>query len=175
VDRGTGFQYFLLGFGSFLLESLVLYNSFLLLGDPSLSAAVAVGVFLLWNGAGSLLSTRLAATRWFYGAVPVAVLLYAATAPFLNSETIALPLGVRALAFSVHLALGGIVAGAMFPAALVSFRHERVSRMFFIDLVGCALGPVAFWLALSASGVGLVGAGAVASYAAVSLALARRR
>ncbi|HEV8310942.1 MAG TPA: hypothetical protein VGW35_25045 [Methylomirabilota bacterium] len=168
------FNFFVLGFGSFLLESLVLFNSFLLLGDPNLSAAVAVGVFLLWNGVGSLWSGRFERSRWFYVAVPLAVGLYAATAPILNGQTIGLALPARTLAFSFHLALGGVVAGAMFPAALRSFRDERVSSMFFIDLVGCALGPVAFWLALSASGVWLVGFGAVLSYAIAALILARR-
>ncbi|MBI2467850.1 MAG: hypothetical protein HYV62_08570 [Candidatus Rokubacteria bacterium] len=169
------FNFFLLGFGSFLLESLVLFQSFLLIGDPSLSAAVAVGVFLVWNGVGSLLSVRFEQARWFYAVVPVAVGLYALTAPVLNVQTITLPVGLRTLAFSAHLALGGIVAGAMFPIALRSFGRERVSSMFFIDLVGCALAPVAFWLALSFVGIWLVGAGAVASYAVVGGILASRR
>lgn len=169
------FNFFLLGFGSFLLESLVLFYSFLLIGDPNLSAAVAVGVFLVWNGVGSLLSLRFETSRWFYAAVPLAVLLYAATAPVLNVQTITLPIGARTLAFSLHLALGGVVAGAMFPIALRSFGRERVSSMFFIDLVGCALAPVAFWLALSFAGIWLVGTGAVLSYAVVGTTLALRR
>ena len=68
VSTSAGFlTFFLLGFGSFLLESLVLFNSFLLLGDPNLSAAVAVGVFLL----GSLLSERLERSPWVYAMTPV--------------------------------------------------------------------------------------------------------
>jgi spermidine synthase len=169
------FNFFVLGFGSFLLESLVLFYSFLLLGDPNLSAAVAVGVFLVWNGIGSLLSRRLEAWTGFYVAVPLVMLLYVATAPALNALTIAQPIGLRTLAFSLHLALGGLVAGAMFPIALRSFRGERVSSMFFIDLVGCALAPLAFWLALSLVSIWLVGAATVASYAVVALTLARRR
>ncbi|MBI2467854.1 MAG: hypothetical protein HYV62_08590 [Candidatus Rokubacteria bacterium] len=168
-------SFFLLGFGSFLLESLVLFNSFLLLGDPNLSAAVAVGVFLLWNGVGSLLSVRFEASRWFYAAVPLSVALYAVTAPILNVQTITLSVAARTLAFSAHLALGGIVAGAMFSIALRSFRSARVSSMFAIDLVGCALAPVAFWLALSVAGLWPVGLGAVASYAVVGTVLALRR
>jgi len=168
-------NFFLLGFGSFLLESLVLFNSFLLLGDPNLSASVAVGMFLCWNGIGSLLSTRLDRTRWLYGLAPLTVLVYAATAPLLNTTTIGLHVGTRTLAFALHLALGAIVAGAMFPIALRRFRQERVSSMFFIDLVGCALGPVAFWLALSLVGIPLVAASAVLCYALVGVTLALRR
>jgi spermidine synthase len=168
-------NFFLLGYGSFLLESLVLFNSFLLLGDPNLSAAVAVGAFLIWNGVGSLLSRRLEASRWFFPAVPAVVLLYAVSAPLLNAHTVGLPLAVRMLVFCGHMALGAIVAGAMFPIALRRFADRSVSRMFFIDLVGCAVAPVAFWLALSLLGLWVVGASAVASYAVVGAILWRRR
>src|SRR5207237_8658498 len=89
------FNFFVLGFGSFLLESLVLFNSFLLLGDPNLSAALAVGFFLLWNGIGSFLSARLEQRRWFYLAVPGIVAVYAVTAPMLNFLTISAPVSVR--------------------------------------------------------------------------------
>ena len=176
ISTSVGYlTFFLLGFGSFLLESLVLFNSFLLLGDPNLSAAVAVGVFLLWSGLGSLLSERLERSPWFFAVVPAAVLVYSATAPLLNVQTIGLPLGARTLVFALHLCVGGIVVGAMFPIALRRFRHERVTSMFFIDVIGCALAPVAFWVAMSLVGVWLVGAGAVASYAVVGAVLALRR
>src|SRR5437667_6591856 len=75
-------HFFLLGLGSFLVESLVLLNSFLLFGNPSLSAALAIGFFLLWGGIGSHLSERLQAWRGFYLAVPLVVILYAVTWPF---------------------------------------------------------------------------------------------
>jgi spermidine synthase len=168
-------NFFLLGYGSFLLESLVLFNSFLLLGDPNLSAAVAVGAFLIWNGVGSLLSRRLEASRWFFAAVPFVVLLYAVSAPLLNALMVGLPLGVRTLVFCAHMALGAIVAGAMFPIALRRFADQSVSRMFFIDLVGCAMAPLAFWVALSLLGLWVVGASAVVSYAVVGAILLSRR
>ena len=63
----------------------------------------------------------------------------------------------------------------MFPIALRRFAKERVTSMFCIDLVGCALAPVAFWLALSAAGIWPVAAGAVASYAVTGVILAARR
>jgi hypothetical protein len=47
--------------------------------------------------------------------------------------------------------------------------------MFFSDVIGCALGPVAFWLAMSAAGVWPVAAGAVLAYAAVGGVVALRR
>ncbi len=176
VSTSVGYlSFFLLGFGSFLLESLVLFNSFLLLGDPNLSAAVAVGVFLVWSGVGSLLSERWERSRWLPAVVPAAVLFYAGTAPLLNGQTIAMPLGVRILVFAVHLSVAGVVAGGMFPIALRRFAHERVTSMFFIDVVGCALAPVAFWLAMSAAGIWPVAAGAVASYGVAATIVAARR
>ena len=36
----------------------------------------------------------------------------------LNVQTIGLPLGARTLVFALHLCVGGIVVGAMFPIAL---------------------------------------------------------
>lgn len=167
-------NFFFLGFGSFVVESLVLFNSFLLIGNPSLSAAVAIGFFLFWNGIGSVYSDRFEKSRWFFVLVPVCVLLYAATAPLLNSLTIAKAIPVRMTVFSLHLAVVGIAVGAMFPIALRRFRHERVSSMFFIDLIGCAIAPVGFWLAMSVSGTVLVATAAVASYVLVSGILLQR-
>jgi hypothetical protein len=76
--------------------------------------------------------------------------------------------------FAVHLALVGIVVGSMFPISLRSFAGEQVSAMFFIDLIGCALAPVAFWLAMSVYGISLVSIAGVASYVVVSLILLPR-
>lgn len=161
-------HFFLLGFGSFLVESLVLFNSFLLIGNPSLSAALAVGCFLVWNGIGSLLSDRLQPSRAFYLLTPVLVLAYAASAPLLNTYTIGEPVWLRIMAFSLHLAVAGVAVGAMFPVSLRLFRDERVPAMFFIDLIGCAVAPVGFWLAMSALGIPLVAALCTASYVVVA-------
>jgi len=176
ISTSVGYlNFFLLGFGSFLLESLVLFNSFLLFGDPNLSAALAVGLFLLWSGLGSLYSGRWERSGRLYLLVPLAVLGYAATAPMLNSLTIARPLSVRTAVFALHLSLAGVVTGAMFPIALRSFRGERVTSMFFIDVVGCALAPIAFWFALSAAGIWPVATAAVSSYAVAGALLGARR
>lgn len=176
ISTSIGYlSFFLLGFGSFLLESLVLFNSFLLLGDPNLSAALAVGLFLFWSGLGSLYSDRWERSGWLYLLVPLAVLAYAATAPMLNALTISRPLSMRTAVFALHLSLAGIVTGGMFPIALRSFRRERVTSMFFIDIVGCALAPIAFWFALSAAGIWPVATAAVASYTVAGALLAARR
>lgn len=91
-------------------------------------------------------------------------------APFLFSGVIAfIGLGsytsvvVRLLFFSLHLAVAGIVVGAMFPISLRLFRGNKVSSMFFIDLVGCALAPVGFWIAMSMQGIPLVAAAGTGS------------
>jgi spermidine synthase len=175
LSTGVGhLNFFLLGFGSFMVESLVLFNSFLLIGNPGLSAAVAIGFFLIWNAVGSHFSDRFQRSRWFYAIVPLAVLAYALSAPWLNVLTIAQPVMLRTLVFAVHLALVGIVVGSMFPISLRSFAGEQVSAMFFIDLIGCALAPVAFWLAMSVYGISLVSIAGVASYVVVSLILLPR-
>jgi predicted membrane-bound spermidine synthase len=167
--------FFTLGFGSFLLESLVLFNSFLLLGDPNLGAALAVGFFLLWNGLGSMLSARFENRRWFAAAVPALVLLYGVTAPLLNGITLASPVFVRTIIFALHLAPAGIAAGMMFPIALRKFKEAPVPWMFFMDVLGCALAPPVFWLAISVVGIWLVMAGATLCYLVVCGVLALRR
>lgn len=98
---------------------------------------------------------------------PVLVLSYAASAPLLTIQTIAMPMWLRTFIFAVHLSAAGIVVGAMFPISLRIFRGERVASMFFIDLIGCAIAPLAFWLALSAYGLSQVAALCVASYVVV--------
>jgi SAM-dependent methyltransferase len=172
LSRGT---FLVLGFGSFLLESLVLFNSFLLLGDPGLSAALAVGVFLFWNGVGSILSEKAARRPWVLAAVPLAVLLYAATAPLLNAWTLSSSSALRGLLFALHLAPAGVAAGLMFPVALRAFPDRPVPTLFFMDVVGCAMAPPLFWLSIGVVGVWLVVVGAVAGYAGVVLLLALRR
>jgi predicted membrane-bound spermidine synthase len=166
--------FFTLGFGSFLLESLVLFNSFLLLGDPNLGAALAVGFFLLWNGIGSMLSARFENRNWFYVAVPLIVLLYGVTAPLLNGITITSPVFVRTIIFALHLSLAGVAAGMMFPIALRKFREAPVPWMFFMDVLGCALAPPVFWLAISTVGIWLVMAGATLCYMIVCAVVALR-
>jgi hypothetical protein len=47
--------------------------------------------------------------------------------------------------------------------------------MFFIDLVGCAIAPILFWLLMSTQGVPTVAAVSVATYGAVAAILAFRR
>ena len=168
-------HFFLLGLASFLVESLVLLNSFLLFGNPSLSAALAIGFFLLWGGIGSRISERLQAWRGFYLAVPLVVILYAVTWPFVHAATMGTPVAVRSVAFALHLAVAGIAVGAMFPISLRSFSGEAVASMFFIDLVGCAVAPILFWLLMSTQGVPMVTAVSVLTYGAVAAILAWRR
>ena len=129
---------------------------------------------MLWNAVGSLYSERLQRLRGFFVLVPLAVLAYSATAPLLNAYTIALPVWLRTLAFGLHLGLAGVVVGAMFPISLRTFRTAPVSSMFFIDLLGCGVAPIGFWLAMSLQGVWLVAAGCVASYGIVAIVLSRR-
>jgi hypothetical protein len=167
-------HFFVLGLASFLVESLVLLNSFLLFGNPSLSAALAVGFFLLWGGVGSLLSERLQAWGGFYLSVPVVVFLYAVTGPLVHAATMGTPVWLRCVAFGLHSAVVGVAVGAMFPVSLRSFSGEVVASMFFIDLIGCAVAPILFWLLMSSQGVPLVAVVSVLTYGVVAVVLARR-
>lgn len=168
-------SFFLLGVGSFLAECLVLFYSFLLIGNPSLSAAVGVGFLLFWNGIGSLSSDWLERRRGFYPLVAVLVLLYGVSAPWLSAATIASPISLRVIAFAAHLALPGIAIGAMFPVGLRLFRKERVASLFFIDLVGCALAPALFWIAMSSLGVTSVAFASAAAYGILAVIFLSRR
>ncbi len=167
-------HFFLLGLASFLVESLVLLNSFLLFGNPSLSAALAVGFFLLWGGIGSACSDRLQARRGFYLAVPIVVLLYAVTGPLVHATTMGTPVALRAAAFALHVSVVGLAVGAMFPLSLRSFSGQAVAAMLFVDLVGCAVAPILFWLLMSSQGVPLVTLVCVVSYGAVAAILGWR-
>jgi spermidine synthase len=168
-------HFFLLGLASFLVESLVLLNSFLLFGDPSLSAALAVGFFLLWGGIGSACSERLHARRGFYVAVPAVVLLYALTGPLVHAATMGTPVALRGAAFALHVSVVAIAVGATFPLSLRSFSGQAVAPMLFVDLVGCAVAPILFWLLMSSQGIPLVTVVCVASYGAVAAVLGWRR
>jgi predicted membrane-bound spermidine synthase len=166
--RGTLFA---LGFGSFMLESLVLFNSFLLFGDPNLSAALAVGVFLLWSGVGSLWSHRLDHSKWSRVAVPAGIVIYSATAPLINAGMMASPVALRLLVFVIHGAIAGIPAGMAFPAALRKFPESSVPVLFFVDVMGCAIAPPLFWLAMNLWGLWMVIVLVTLSYAGVSLVI----
>lgn len=168
-------HFFFLGLASFLVESLVLLNSFLLVGNPSLSAALAVGFFLLWGGIGSLMSERLQGWRGFYAAVPLIVLLYAVTGPLVHAATMGTSVGFRCVAFALHVALVGIAVGAMFPISLRAFSGEPVTSMLFTDLIGCALAPILFWLMMSMQGIPMVALVSVATYGVVAAVLMWRR
>jgi hypothetical protein len=168
-------HFFFLGLASFLVESLVLLNSFLMFGNPSLSAALAIGFFLLWSGIGSQCSERLQAWRGFYVLVPVVVLVYAVTAPLVHAATMGFSVSLRSFAFGLNLVLVGVVVGALFPISLRSFSRETVASMFFIDLVGCAIAPILFWLMLSVQGVPLVTAVSVVLYGALAGILVWRK
>jgi hypothetical protein len=160
---------FTLGFGSFMLESLVLFNSFLLFGDPNLSAAVAVGVFLLWSGVGSIWSQRLDHSSWCRFALPAGILVYAVSAPLINAGMIASPVPLRLLVFVIHGALAGIPAGMAFPAALRKFPESSVPVLLFVDVMGCAMAPPLFWLAMNVWGLWMVIVLVTLVYAAISV------
>jgi spermidine synthase len=173
TSLGHGY-FFFLGLASFLVESLVLLNSFLMFGNPSLSAALAIGFFLLWSGIGSQFSERLQAWRGFYWFVPAAVLLYGVTGPLVHAATMGSSMGIRSVAFALNLVVVGVTVGAMFPISLRAFSREAVAGMLFIDLVGCAVAPIVFWLMMSVQGVPLVICVSVVLYAGLVAVLSRR-
>jgi hypothetical protein len=89
------------------------------------------------------------------------------TAPILSIWTISSSAWIRCLIFAVHLAPAGIVAGMMFPLALRRFSDKPVASLFFMDVMGCAVAPLVFWLAMSTTGLWVVIAGSFVCYAAV--------
>ncbi len=145
--------FFFLGLGSFLVESVVIFQSFLLLGSPALSAALAVGFLLLWNAVGSWGAARFARWKHFGWLCLAAILLHGFTAPLLSHLLLSHPPVWRVVGLGLHLALPGIPIGALFPQALMKYRERPVAGLFAIDLVGCALAPVVFWMAMSVWGL----------------------
>ena len=63
----------------------------------------------------------------------------------------------------------------MFPIGLRAFRDQKVTSMFAIDLLGCAVAPVLFWVAMSRFGIpSVVGASALAYGALATVFLSRK-
>jgi hypothetical protein len=81
---------------------------------------------------------------------------------------------LRVAAFALHLSVVAIVVGATFPISLRAFPGRPVASLLFIDLVGCAVAPVLFWLLMSTQGVLTVTAVGVGTYGIVAAILARR-
>jgi hypothetical protein len=62
-----------------------------------------------------------------------------------------------------------------FPSALRGFPQDLVPTLFFIDVIGCALAPPVFWLAMNLWGVWAMIGSATISYALVCIVLALRK
>jgi hypothetical protein len=141
-------HFFLLGTSFMLVESILLYHSFLLLGNPSLSAALAVGVFLIGNAIGSLLSRKVDKRKGLIFLLPLCVALYAFSAPFLTKFTLSQGRWIRFLSFTLAAMPAAIMIGTIFPASLRVFTKKSVPGLYFIDLVGCGIAPLIFWMLL---------------------------
>jgi len=164
-------HFFLLGTSFLLVECILLYHSFLLIGNPWLSASLAVGVFLIGNAIGSLLSGRVDKRKGLIFLLPLFVALYAFSAPFLTKATLSQGHWVRFITFVLAAMPAAIMIGTIFPVSLRVFTRRSVPGLYFIDLVGCGIAPLIFWMLLSKFDLFIVSGVAALTYLLASAIL----
>ena len=164
-------HFFLLGTSFMLVECILLFHSFLLIGNPWLSASLAVGVFLFGNAIGSLLSRRVDKKKVLIFLLPLFVALYAFSAPFLTKATLSQGQWVRFITFTLAAMPVAIMIGTIFPVSLRVFTKRSVPGLYFIDLVGCGIAPLIFWSLLSKFDLFFVSAVAAVAYLLASIIL----
>jgi hypothetical protein len=143
----------------------------LLLGNPSLSAALAVGVFLSGNAIGSLLSGKVDKKKGLIFLLPLFVALYTLSAPFLTKFTLSQGQVIRFITFTLAAMPAAIMIGTIFPVSLRVFTKRSVPGLYFIDLVGCGIAPLIFWSLLCRFDLFMVSAVAGLSYLLASAIL----
>ncbi len=137
-------NFFLLGYAYMLFESIVIYHSFLLIGNPSLSAGIAIGVFLISNSFGSMYSENFKKKKKLLFILPAVVFIFGFF--FIDSISFIVKFSplIRLLWFSLILFPLGFLIGTLFPIFLRCFIEKSVSYLYFIDLIGCAVAPLTF-------------------------------
>jgi len=166
-------HFFLLGLSWMIVESIVLFHSFLLLGNPALSAGVALGAFLCSNGIGSYISKHLQRRRKILILLPLLIILYTLMMPMLIPFLLGQSLYLRSMIFFISVAMVGVLTGTMFPISLRTFKKDSVPRLFFIDLIGGGLAPLMFWLIFFIWGLNAISAIAVVGYVLTIIILNR--
>jgi predicted membrane-bound spermidine synthase len=166
-------HFFLLGLSWMIVESIVLFYSFLILGNPALSTGVALGAFLCSNGVGSYISKYLQRRRKILILLPLLIILYTLMIPVLIPFLLGQSLYLRSMIFFMSVAMVGVLTGTMFPISLRTFKKDSVPRLFFIDLIGGGLAPLLFWLIFFIWGLNAISAIAVVGYALTIIVLNR--
>jgi hypothetical protein len=166
-------QFFLLGLSWMIVESMVLFHSFLILGNPALSTGIALGAFLCSNGIGSYISKYLQNRRKILILLPLLIILYTLMIPVLIPFLLGQSLYLRSIIFFMSVAMVGVFTGTMFPISLTTFKKDSVPRLFFIDLIGGGLAPLLFWLMFFIWGINAIAAIAVVGYVITILVLNR--
>lgn len=164
-------HFFILGLSWMLVESIILFHSFLLIGNPALSAALSLGIFLLSNGVGSLLSERWQRRKEFLFLIPASVLCYTLLVLVLGRYAFSVPVFLRVFVFTLFILPVGLATGTLFPISLSIFKNAAVSKMYFIDLVGGAMAPLVFWSVFSAYGLQVVAAACIFGYLVAAIIL----
>jgi hypothetical protein len=165
---GIGFMFFEI----VLIQKLVLY-----LGQPVYATAAVLATLLVCSGAGSLVSSRMSATRRNLAVTGLAIagliLLYAhALMPVLDLS-MSWPLVARAAAVFLLLAAPAFLMGMMFPLGLRCLAHSDETHIPWACGIDSCLSVSATALAtLVALGAGFafVMQGAAAAYVVVALA-----
>lgn len=157
-------HFFLLGFSWMIVESMVLFHSFLLVGNPALSTGIALGAFLCSNGVGSYISGFVHKRRRILVLLPVVIILYSVMIPMLLPFLLKHSLFLRTTIFVIIVSMVGVLTGTMFPISLRVFKKESVPRLFFIDLIGGGVAPILFWIAFFTWGLNAISVIAVVGY-----------
>lgn len=145
--------FFLIGAAQVMMMIAVSYAFRSFLGDPVVTTIRLTSYLLLYGAAGSLASRRLAGIgrpRLFALAAGLMGLHAAALAaiPFEAASTV-----LREAFAALALAPGGVLMGALFPAAVLSAGDDDLDRCLLADALGSVAGYAACHLILLPLGV----------------------
>ena len=149
----SSIHFFILGLSYMFLESIILFNSFLLFGNPAFSAAFAVGIFLISSGIGSLLLRKNKNKNLILLLLPAASVLYSIFSLLLNKYSFSFAMSIRISFFILLVFMIGIIIGPLFPISLKRFSNKKVPFLYFSDLFGSGVASVLFSLLLLKYGI----------------------
>ncbi|HEY6006883.1 MAG TPA: hypothetical protein VIU40_01065, partial [Geobacteraceae bacterium] len=176
-NRRSVFLYFgSLGIGYMLMEIVLIHRFVLYLGPPVLAVAVVIAALLVFSGAGSLCSERLAVTpatpRRAAALTALLLILTALLLPLLLHRTIGWPLAAKLLLTLLTLAPCAFVMGFPFPTGLRLLGRVGAEEVPWAWGINGCLSVVSASLATIIAveaGFGVVQALAAAAYAMAAL------
>jgi hypothetical protein len=164
-----------LGYGFMMVEIPLMQRFVLLLGYPVYALAVVLFALLLFSGAGSLLSSRVADARRSLQSVLVAIVMvscaYVYFLPHVIAKALVLPIAAKIALTTMLLAPIGLLLGMAYPLGITLLRGFSVALIPWAWSLNGALSVVASVLAIFVGSRLGFGAAFLTGAAAYALAL----